>query len=209
MRRYYGLIRGVRRCLAFVAAVLLLASCKSDDGARAFYSELRSVNKLVLGQMTITKLATVDDLRLDEADGMRQTAAALLNQLKIGDRKAAYSYSTYLRAYVDMSALGEDDISIDERNKRVRVKLPPVQTEFAGRDLTVREEHYRVTGLRSSIGAEERARVKENMSAALREEVESKPYFRRQLVERAQAKARAYFSALAAQNGYTAEVEFS
>lgn len=192
-----------------IALVLMLSACTKQTRADYNYvDELRSVNKLVLAQMTVSKMATIDDLPLDNARGIKQTAAAMLDIIKIGNRKAAYSYDTYLRAYVDMSQLSPDDVRVDHDARTVTITLPPIETEFEGRDITVKEDHYRVTGLRSNIDQYERAEMKEMMNASLKNEVESNPEFRRRLIREAQAKARAYFEALADNEGYTVIVDF-
>ncbi len=187
----------------------MLSACTKQTRADYNYvDELRSVNKLVLAQMTVSKMATIDDLPLDDARGIKQTAAAMLDIIKIGNRKAAYSYDTYLRAYVDMSQLSPDDVRVDHDARTVSITLPPIETEFEGRDITVKEDHYRVTGLRSNIDQYERAEMKEMMNASLKNEVESNPEFRRRLIREAQAKARAYFEAIADNEGYTVIVDF-
>lgn len=83
-----------------------------------------------------------------------------------------------------------------------------MQTEFAGRDAQMRVEHYRVTGLRSQIGAEERAQMKEQINSALRQEVENDATFRSILTESAKSKGRKYFEDLCGRYGYKANVTF-
>lgn len=186
-----------------------MAGCdKRQADASVFCSQLQSVNKLVLAQMALSKMATIDDLKLEDAHGLKQTADALLDAIKIGSRKAAYSYDTYLRAYIDLDELTPDDISIDEGTKHVKLMLPPIMTEYAGRDAQIREEHYRVTGFRSHIKPEERAAIKEAMNTALKREVENRHEFRQSLIESARAKGRRYFENFFASQGYTATVEF-
>ena len=129
---------------ALLGAILLLAgSCSrpAQETAPDLYSELRAVDKLVLAQMTVSKMATIRDLRLDEAHGARQISAALLDALKLGDRKAAYSYNTYLRAFVDLSQMRPEDVVTDDAARTISITLPPIQTEFAGRDPGIREDH--------------------------------------------------------------------
>lgn len=199
----------IRRFTVILYAGIVLAACSHrPDTADTVYAELRSVDKLTLASMAISKMATVEDIAFDEASGLRQTADAVLASLKIGDRVAAYSYKTYLRAYIDMSALQPADIRVDESGHSITVDLPAIRTEFAGRDPGLREDHYRVTGLRSSINAGERARIKERMNTRLKAEVESSDTFRNILVERAEAKARRYFESLLAADGYIVHVNF-
>lgn len=196
--------------LLIAASLLCLAAAcrRGDDGSRVFLAEVRSVDKLVLAQMTISKMATIDDLRLEDADGLKQTVEALGDAVKIGSRKGAYSYDTYMQAYIDMSAFSENDVDIDKASRTISMTLPPVQTELAGRDPGIREDHYRVTGLRSDIDSKERAEIKEKMNTALRAEIDRNPVFRDRLMEQARAKARAYFQSLGEAEGYTVTVDF-
>ncbi len=194
-----------------LAAGLMTSSCQhgvEEKQERNYLSEVKSVNKLVLAQMTISKMATIDDIDLAKAEGMRQIAAGVLDAIKIGNRKAAYSYDTYLRAFVDLSDLTADDLKVDEASKTITLTLPAVQTEFAGRDMEIREDHYRVTGLRSEIDPKERAGIKEQMNTALKHEVEEKSEFRSRLAAEARTKASAYFKSLLGSDGYTVIVNF-
>ena len=195
-------------CLLLAGVAVAVAGCRGNDDAAVLYTQVRSANKLVLGQMTISKMATVDDIDLADAKGLKQTAAGLVDAVKVGSRKAAYSYDTYLRAYVDLDALRPEDITLDKSTMTAEITLPAVQTEFAGRDMQMREDHYRVTGLRSEIDARERARIKEQMNAALRREVEEKSRFKDLLTETAKAKGRKFFESMFAANGYKVTVNY-
>lgn len=194
-----------------VCMALTFAGCDSlgrNDEASRYLSEVKSVNKLVLAQMTISKMATIDDIDLSKAEGMKQMAAGLIDAVKVGNRKAAYSYDTYLRAYVDLSGMTADNIKVDDATKTITLTLPPIQTEFAGRDMEIREDHYRVTGLRSEIDPKERAEIKEQMNSALKKEVEEKSEFRARLETEARAKCVAYFKSLLGKDGYNVIVNF-
>lgn len=193
---------------AVLTSVLPFSCARKEDTGKIVYSELRSVNKVVLAQMSITKMATLEDLDPQKAVGLRQTGAALLDAVKIGARRAAYSYDTYMRAYVDMNEFSHEDVRVDESAKHIYITLPAVRTEFAGRDASVREDHYRVTGLRSQIDPAERADLKEKMNSALKKEVEENPVFREKLAKSARTKGKSYFSALASREGYTVTVNF-
>lgn len=190
-------------------AVAIFSGCNTGDSMQnTFYSEVKSVNKLVLAQMTISKMATIDDLSLSEAKGLKQSVAAIGDAIKIGNRKAAYSYDTYMRAFIDLTNLQPTDVTVDESSKTITLTLPAIQTEYVGRDAEIREDHYRVTGLRSEIDAEERAKIKEQMNTALKTEVEQNPIFRDKLSMQARGKANTYFSSLAARDGYNVIVKF-
>lgn len=197
-----------------LTAGLFLSGCQFIDGMketeqqRNYLSEVKSANKLVLAQMTISKMATIDDIDLSKADGMKQLAAGLMDAVKVGNRKAAYSYDTYLKAYIDLSSLTPDDVKVDDATRTITLTLPPVQTEFAGRDMEIREDHYRVSGLRSEIDPKERAEIKEKMNAALKQEVEEKSEFRSRLEAEARTKADTYFKALLGSDGYSVIVNF-
>lgn len=186
-----------------------LWSCAEEEQRdNVLFSEVKSVDKLILARMTVSKMATIDDIPLSEAEGLKQTSAALLDALKLGKRKAAYSYDTYLRAYIDLSNLTPDDVKVDESTKTITLSLPPVTTEYLGRNMEIREDHYRVTGLRSEIDVDERAALKEQMNTVLKNEVKNKPMFRNKLVTEAKAKAEAYFSSMLSKDGYKVIINF-
>ena len=186
-----------------------LWSCAEEEQRdNMLFSEVKSVDKLILARMTVSKMATIDDIPLSEAEGLKQTSAALLDALKLGKRKAAYSYDTYLRAYIDLSNLTPDDVKVDESTKTITLSLPPVTTEYLGRNMEIREDHYRVTGLRSEIDVDERAALKEQMNTVLKNEVKNKPMFRNKLVTEAKAKAEAYFSSMLGKDGYKVIINF-
>lgn len=107
-----------------------------------------------------------------------------------------------------MSTLTPEDLKVDDAARTITLTLPAVQTEFAGRDMEIREDHYRVSGLRSHIDPKERAAVKEQMNRSLKDEVENKPVFRDRLTADARTKAEAYFKSLLGTDGYTVIVNF-
>ena len=110
---------------------------------------------------------------------------------------------------LDEGYIRKFDVIDDGNFKTIHITLPPVQTEFVGRDMAIREEHYRVTGLRSQIDPQERAALKENMNTALKREIEGNPDFKAALVATAKNRAASYFEQMAASNGYTAIVSFT
>lgn len=195
-------------CMLVLLAVSGGCSDGNNEAKQLFVSQIRRSNRLNLGEMRISKTATIEDLKLSDADGPRQTVAALLDAVKIGDRKAIYSYDTYLTAFIDLSAFSENDVDIDTDAKRVRITLPSVQTSMSGRDVAVREDHYRVTGLRSQVSPAERAAVKEKMNRHLKDEIASDQRYSDILVGRAQQHAIEYFNNLLSHDGYTVEINF-
>ena len=194
---------------AIISAIAILAcfstSCSKQEDPDAkrqlAIAQVKSSDKLVLAQMSVSKMATVDDPKLKDAQNLRQAVEALGDAVKIGSRKAVYSYDTYLRAYLDLSTLTDADLAVEKNS--VTLTLPAIQTEYAGRDIPITEEHYRVTGLRSQIGASERAALKEEMNKALKSEVENDSEFSDLLKTKAREKADAYFSSLLLEAGYS------
>lgn len=108
--------------LVLSAAVSGGCSDGNNEAKQLFVSHIRRCNRLNLGEMRISKTATIEDLKLSDADGPRQTVAALLDAVKIGDRKAVYSYDTYLTAFIDLSAF-----------RKKTLTLTPMQSVFASR----------------------------------------------------------------------------
>lgn len=183
------------------AMLILLGACskshkdsEKDPAAlrTEIYQELKSTDKLVFASMSVTKTAKLEDSEW----------------YKVGKRIAVYSYDSYLRGYVDMNELQPDDIEFDDVNKKVTLILPPVRTEVTGRDMTMRREYENIGLLRSEIDSKERAAMKEQANSSFVEEVEENPEFLMRLRESTEQKARQYFEALFAEEGYTAKVVF-
>lgn len=67
-----------------VTGALSLGSCsKHDDAAARISYEVKAVNKLVLSQMTISKMASVSDIDFSKAKGyVKQARADAVNSVK-------------------------------------------------------------------------------------------------------------------------------
>ncbi len=180
----------MRKGLLLIFSVLLLSGC--SDKTTAVYTQIKDVKKLVVSEMTIGKIGKLPGDWTDV--------------FKIGDRVAIYSYNTYMRAYIDLSELTPEDITITKDH--CTLVLPPVRTEFTGRDWSMTEEHYRVTGLRFQVNPAERQQLKDIMFEHLRDEVESDGQFRAKLIREGQEKARSYFGILLSTWGYTSDITF-
>lgn len=186
--------------LCAAIGLTLTVSCRNKQEINVFH-ELQDVQKLVLTEMSLNKVGTISDAGAKGFD-------AFVNNLKVGDRIAAYSFQTYIEAYIDLGQLRDQDVTVDEGRKLVKLKLPPVQTQYIGRDIGVTEEHYRVSLMRSEITAQERAQLKDKMSKALKEDVKNNTEYRAMLVREAQAKARGFFTILLRSHGYDSEISF-
>lgn len=172
---------------------LLLVACDNKETEKRHTEveqTLRSVNKLSLSTLSITKTPRYEDSG------------------PLGKRIGVYSYDTYLTAYIDMSQLKESDISLDDKDMTARITLPDIQIEFDGRDMKMKTEYENVSGLRSRFSSKERALMKEKANTDLKKEVQENPVFRRILIESAKRKARAYFMTLLEAEGYRATVLF-
>ena len=115
---------------------MLCLSCTRQEDHRELYQELKSADKMIFASMSITKTATIDKSREF-----------------FGKRIAVYSYDTYMHAYIDMSALSDDDISFDDKAGTVHITLPPIVTEISGRDMELRKEYDNIGLFRDSIDA--------------------------------------------------------
>lgn len=210
MTRISKIISGSKRavflyCMLAVAAMAIpvVVSCGNDRSGEnsgddkipasvELYQELKSVDKMVFASMSITKSVKM------ESDAW----------YKIGKRIAVYSYDSYMRAYIDMSALQESDMVFDDKNHTVSITLPPVVTEVTGRDMTMRKEYENIGIFRSELDSKERAEMKEKANESFVKEVKDNPQFKQRLTQEAQRKARKYFEALCESAGYVASINF-
>ena len=173
--------------------VLMACSRAQAPDHTGMYEEIRHVNKMEFASMAVTK--TVKTERSD--------------WYKVGKRIAVYSFDTYLKAYIDMYEFDMEDMEFDEENKTVKVTLPPVKVEIAGRDMEMKKEYENVGLFRTEIDSKERAKMKEKASSDLMKELEGDPEYKQRLDETARRKARSYFESLFKNAGYTAFIRFS
>lgn len=193
----------------FLAIFLIgVSSCAKEENNAQIYNDLKDIHRLTLAEMSINKMGTIDDMTWDKAEGISEHIGAFVNKFKAGKRIGVYSYNTYLQAYIDLEELADRDVKIDADSKVVHLTLPAVRVDYLGRDVGIKEEHLRVTGLRSSITPQERAQVKEVMNDALRNEVENSPELSRRIVNEAESKAREYFTILLKNLGYDSHISF-
>lgn len=196
----------VIKLMAILMTIALLpaaASCSGNDDkdrmsdsismmkdyAPDFYQEWHRAARIEFASMTVTKTITTERSAW----------------YKIGDRIAVYSFDIYLKAYIDMDKLGPSDISVDKDNKVITVKLPPVQSEIAGRSAELKEVYENIGLFRSRPDSRERADLKEKANEDFKKEFSANPVYRRELESTAQRKAHAYFEALGEAAGYRVE----
>lgn len=179
----------------FLFALTVIVACSRQQAPdhTALYEEIRHVNKMEFASMAVTK--TVKTERTD--------------WYKVGKRIAVYSFDTYLKAYIDLYEFEPEDMEFDEEKKTVKVTLPQVKIEIAGRDMEMKKEYENVGMFRSEIDSKERAKMKEKASADLRKELEGNPEYKQKLDASARRKARSYFENLFKNAGYTPFVRFS
>lgn len=179
----------------FTISLLMAISCSKQEAPdhTRVYEEIRHVNKMEFASLAVTK--TIKTERSD--------------WYKVGKRIAVYSYDTYLKAFIDLSLLNMEDLEFDEAKKTVKVTLPPIQVEIAGRDMELKKEYENVGVFRTDIGSDERAKMKEMTNASFKKELQGNPEYKRQLEETARRKARSYFESIFSNAGYTALIRFS
>lgn len=190
--------------MLLAAMTLAFSECgkETEETDVTMYEEIRGVNKLVVAEMKISKMATIEDLSTSQASGPDETFEALMNKLKIGKRVAAYRYNTYLEAYVDFSKLRPEDIQVDEENKTISIKLPEMEIAPAGRDAGIEEVHYRVSGLRSHISEKERAALKERMNASMMKEINENQEYKQRLKQQGEEKVYDFIRQFSESRGY-------
>ncbi|MDE5795151.1 MAG: DUF4230 domain-containing protein [Muribaculaceae bacterium] len=183
------------KVFSFLLISIFLFACskKQAPDHTSIYEEIRHVNKMEFASMAVTK--TVKTERSD--------------WYKVGKRIAVYSFDTYLKAYIDLYQFEMENMEFDEENKTVKVTLPPIKVEIAGRDMEMKKEYENVGMFRTEIDSKERAKMKEKASADLKKELEGNPEYKQRLEDYARKKARSYFENLFKNAGYTAYIRFS
>lgn len=189
--------------------LLPLVACGENEERQMDVAErLQDVSRLELARMTVGKVGMISDPSYADAKSFLDKAEAAFNQMKVGTRIGVYSYDTYLTAYVDLSELRQEDVTVDEENKTVEILLPAVRVTTDGREPQLHEEHYRVTGLRSSITPAERARLKARMAAEVKKEMSANTIATASLRKSAEEKAKVWLTNLLEDWGYDATVSF-
>lgn len=192
-----------------ILTILSLQSCGENANLEAqMLSQLQDISRLELAQMTIGKVGMISDHKYEDAKTLEEKTRAMLDAMKIGNRIGVYSYDTYLTAYIDLSKLNADDIEIDKKSNVAHVTLPPIEIETDGREPQLHEVHYRVTGLRSSIKPDERARLKSQMAAEVSKEIAANEGSKKILREEAQRKGEAWFGEILRSWGYIPHITF-
>ena len=183
------------KAFTFLLISIFLFACskKQAPDHTQLYEEIRHVNKMECASMAVTK--TVKTERTD--------------WYKVGKRIAVYSFDTYLKAYIDLYQFEMENMEFDEENKTVKVTLPPIKIEIAGRDMEMKKEYENVGMFRTEIDSKERAKMKEKASADLKKELDGNPEYKQRLEDSARRKARSYFETLFMNAGYTAFIRFS
>ncbi|MDE6290203.1 MAG: DUF4230 domain-containing protein [Muribaculaceae bacterium] len=183
------------RVLSILLALPFLFACSKEQAPdhTQLYEEIRQVNRMEFASLAVTK--TVKTERTD--------------WYKVGKRIAVYSYDTYLKAFIDMNLLAQEDLEFDEENKTVSVTLPPIQIEIAGRDMEMKKEYENVGMFRTEITSQERTKMKEKANEELKKELKGNPEYKQRLDRAARQKARSYFESLFKNAGYYPSIRFS
>lgn len=193
-------------CAFLLLIIAVGCGSRKAEPTLNFYDELHNVSRLELGRMTVSKVGMITDPAPGSAKGLLGKTEAMLNSLKVGTRIGVYSYDTYLVAYIDLSRLQPGDITVDEELKKVYVSLPPVEIMTDGQEVELHEEHSRVTGFRTQITPQERARLKSRMAAEVKREIAADKDGKNKLKATAEAKAKAWVTQFIGNLGYEAEV---
>ena len=200
--------KGFLMALLMSGAVSLSSCEKKEEVQLDVYESLREVSRLELSRMTVGKVGMVADPGWDDVTDWEGKARVLWNAMKVGKRIGVYSYDTYVIAYVDLSKLRPEDVTVNREAGTVDIVLPRVEVEVDGREPQLHEMHYRVTGFRSRIRPEERAALKAQMAKEVKKELASSRQGVEKLRKSAEDKARAWVVGLAENWDLAAKVDF-
>ena len=124
---------------------------------------------------------------------------------KIGDRKILLSCTAYLKAGIDLSGFGAEDVDYDRAAGTVTVTLP--HAKLLSLDMPaseIREEYDHVTMLRHGFSAEDRNALLRQGEKQIRDSVPTLG-----ILEKAEENARHFFESVFSKMGFTSvEVVF-
>ena len=178
----------------FVLAVLATAGCSRNhevqEMVRREVKAISEMRQLGLVEYRVRKIVKADD------EGA---------WYKIGDRKILLSCTAYLKAGLDLSSFGMQDVDIDRGAARVTVFLP--HAVLLSLDIPaseIRQEYDHVTMLRQSFSAEERNALLRQGEKQIQDSVPSLG-----ILEEAEANAVKFFESVFSKMGFTeVEVQF-
>lgn len=178
----------------FLLAVLATAGCSRNrevqEMVRREVKAISEMRQLGLVEYRVRKIVKADD------EGA---------WYKIGDRKILLSCTAYLKAGLDLSSFGMQDVDIDRGAARVTVFLP--HAVLLSLDIPaseIRQEYDHVTMLRQSFSAEERNALLRQGEKQIRDSVPSLG-----ILEEAEANAVKFFESVFSKMGFTeVEVQF-
>lgn len=185
--------------------LLLLHACGHDNEPirEAVLNSINQVGKLELVEQRSEEVILISGSgeSLSTIGSLEDTMTYLDDLLRVGHRVGVYSFSHLAIAYIDLTDLSLDDVTIDS-DDRITINLPTIHVEPIGRSGEIRLLHERVTGTKRPITAEERTKVQDEASRQARERLLPGTPNHTALVRQAQEQAIAYFTGLLRSRGY-------
>ena len=190
MTRFFHTVRAF--FIAFSAAFTVLG-CDSRTDKEQIQREIEAISamkQLSFVEYRVRKIVKADD------EG---------EWYKIGDRKILLSCTAYLKAGVDLSGFGPEDVSFDRAAGTVSITIP--HSSLLSLDIPaseIRQEYDHVTLLRSSFTVEERNALLRQAEKQIRDSVPSLG-----ILQKAEENARRFFESVFTKMGFTSvEVRF-
>ena len=182
------------KALGIVCLTLLtMAGCAGRSAEDTTQQEIKAISamkELSLVEYRVRKIVKADD------EG---------EWYKIGDRKILLSCTAYLKAGIDLSGFGADDVVYDREAGTVSVTIP--HSTLLSIDIPpseIREEYDHVTLLRSSFTASERNALLQQAERQIRGSVPSLG-----ILQKADENAQRFFESVFSKMGFTTvEVQF-
>ncbi len=188
----------------FLAPLILSCGSSSRETEEGILSHLHEVAKLELIEQRSEEVIMISGSgeSLNTISSLEDAMTYLDDLLRVGQRVGVYSFGHYAVAYIDLSQLSIEDISLSSKGKKVTLTLPSVQVEPIGRSGEIKLLHERVTGTRRPITSEERSQVQAKATEQARERIKPGSPNHTALVQQAKEQAIAYFTGLFRSKGY-------
>jgi len=142
--------------ILFIISFFILAACSDNNGPEEDVFKITNIGELSTTEYTVGKIIKLDDVGEE--------------WYEYGDRKLLISCKAKVKAGIDLTKIGENDIKVS--GSTIEITLPPAEiTSFSMDPNLIRTEMESVSGLRLSFSQEEKNDILKQGEDAIKEDL--------------------------------------